>query len=182
MTWTPAPDPLTGLTDDARLQQAIADRTAGRTLRARAAEAATFVGTLHDLAERGAGIGLTTSGGRQHRGVVLGLATDHVVLGLPAGGQVLITLAAVATVRPDPALVAAAARGERDAAHDLLLVERCALWAEDRPAVAVAIVGAPDLLRGRLEAVGEDVLTVLPEGSRHPVYIAAAAVEAVARH
>jgi hypothetical protein len=181
MAWTPAPDPLTGLTDDARLQQAIADRAADRSLRDRAAEAATFVGTLHDLAERGAGVGLTTVSGRQHRGVLLGLATDHVVLGLPAGGQVLVALASVATARPDPTLRATAARGERDAAHDLLLVERCAVWTEDRPAVAVAVVGAPDLLRGRLEAVGEDVVTVVPDGSRQPVYVAATAIEAVAR-
>lgn len=178
--WQPGGDPLVGLTDDARLAEAITARSEQRELTTRATETATLAGTLRDLAERHAGIGVTTASGRTYQGSAVGVAVDHLVMATRSGQQVFVRLDAIGTVRPDPDSRAPLAQGERDPAQDLLLLERCARWAEDRPAVALAVVGGADLLRGRLLAVAEDLVSVTLDGSRTPVYVAAAAIEVVA--
>lgn len=175
----PDADPFLGLTDDARVAEAVAARAGQRDLTARAMELATMAGTLRDLAEARAGVGITTTSGRTVQGAALGVATDHVVLATGAGQHVLVALAAVAVVRPDPADRAPIAQGERAPAQDLLLLERCAVLAEERPEVAVGVRGSAELLRGQLAAVADDVLTITGV-DRTPAYVAAAAVEVVA--
>lgn len=177
--WRPGEDPLVGLTDDARVADAIAERADQRDLTARATELATLVGTLRDLAERHAGVGVTTTSGRSMRGSAVGVAVDHVVVATRAGQRVFVHLDHVAVVRPDPDGRVPLAQGDRDHAQDLLLLERCARWVVDRPTVAIGVVGG-DLLRGRLLAVSEDLLSVSLDGSRLPTYVAARAVEVVA--
>ena len=179
--WPPGPDPLVGLTDDARVADAIAQRAGQRDLTARATELATLVGTLRDLAERRAGVGVTTTSGRTERGSLVGVAADHLVLATRAGQHVFVRLDRVAVVRPDPDGRVPVAQGERDPAQDLLLLERCARWVADRPALAIAVTGGDDLLRGRLLAVAEDVLSLALDGARLPTYVAADAIEVVAR-
>jgi hypothetical protein len=178
--WQPGADPLVGLTDEARLAEAIAERSEQRELTERASELATLAGTLRDLAERTAGIGLTTRSGRTFHGSALAVAVDHVAVGTPAGQHVFVRLDRVAVVRPDQASRAPVAQGERAPAQDLLLLERCARWVADRPALAVAVDGVDDLLRGRLLAVADDVLSLALDGTRTPTYVAGAAVEAIA--
>lgn len=178
--WTRGEDPLVDLADDARVADAIAARAEQRDLTARAAELATLAGTLHDLAERGAGVGVTTTGGRTVQGTALGLAADHLAVATGAGQLVFVRLDRVAVVRPDPALRAPTAQGERDAAHDLLLLERLAHWVDERPEVAVGLAGVADLVRGRLVAVAEDVLTLVAGPDHAPTYLAADAIEVVA--
>lgn len=179
-TWRPTDDPLVGLTDDQRLADAIAERAGQRDLTARATEMATMAGTLRDLAERHAGIIVTTTSGRAYQGSALGVSADHLVLATGAGQRVFARLDAVSVVRPDPTARAPLAQGERDPAQDVLLLERCARWVADRPVVALAVTGAADLLRGRLLAVAEDLVTVALDGSRSPVYVAADRIEVVA--
>lgn len=176
----PGDDPLVGLTDEARWADAVAQRAGRRDLIARASETATLVGTLRDLAERSAGVAVTTRSGRTYRGAAIGVAADHVVLATPSGQQVSVALAHVGVVRPDPDSGAPLAQGERAPAQDLLLLERCARWVEERPTVAVAVDGASDLLRGRLLAVADDVVSVVLDGARTPAYVVGAAIEAVA--
>ena len=178
--WRPAEDPLVGLTDDARVAEAIAERSQQRDLTLRASELATLAGTLRDLAERGAGVGVTTVSGRHYQGSARAVATDHVVLATPAGQQVFVRLSAIATVRPDQAARAPLAQGDREAAQDLLLVERCATWVADRPSMALSVRGHADLVRGRLLAVAEDLLSMSLDGSRSPTYVAAGAVDVIA--
>ena len=178
--WQPGQDPLVGLTDDARVADAIAQRAGQRDLTARATELATLVGTLRDLAERQAGVGVTTTSGRTYRGSLVAVAADHLVLATPARQRAFVRLDRVAVVRPDPDGRVPVAQGEREHAQDLLLLERCARWVVDRPAVAVAVAGGSDLLRGRLLAVADDVLSLALDGSRLPTYVAAAAIEVVA--
>lgn len=178
--WHPTDDPLVGLTDDQRLADAIAERAEQRDITTRATETATLAGTLHDLAERRAGIIVTTTSGRAYQGSALGVAVDHLVLATGAGQRVFARLDAISLVRPDPEVRAPLAQGERDPAQDLLLLERCARWVADRPVVALAVTGAADLLRGRLLAVAEDVVTVALDGARSPVYVAADRIEVVA--
>lgn len=177
--WPPDEDPLVGLTDAARVSDAIAERADQRDLTARASELATLVGTLRDLAERGAGIGVTTTSGRTYRGSALAAAADHVVLATRVGQRVFVHLDRVAVVRPEPDGRVPLAQGDRDHAQDLLLLERCARWVPDRPTVAIAVVGG-DLLRGRLLAVADDLVSMALDGSRSPAYVAAHAIEVVA--
>jgi hypothetical protein len=175
---SPADDGLVTLTDDERVRAAVAARTESRRRHLEAEEEATLVGTLRDLAERGAAVVVATST-RTHRGRLTAVAPDHLALLTPAGSHLLVRLDAVATVRPEPDLHAPVARGERPAPHDRRLLEECALWAADRPAVAVALIGVDDPVRGALVAVGEDVVTIRPDGAAGPVYVAAAAIEAI---
>lgn len=178
--WRPADDPLVELTDDERLAEAIAARSEQREMTTRATEMATLAGTLRDLAERTAGVGVTTRSGRTVRGSALAVAADHVVVATPAGQRAFVRLDAVGMVRPDPDSRAPLAQGEREPAQDVLLLERCARWVGDRPTIALQVAGAADLLRGRLLAVSEDLVTVSLDGARAPVYVAAAAIEVVA--
>ena len=180
MTWQPGNDPLVGLTDEARVAEAVAARSEQREFAIRAAETATLAGTLRDLAERRAGMGVTTASGRAFQGSALAVAVDHLVLATPSGQRVFIRLDAIGIVRPDPDSRAPLAQGERDAAQDLLLLERCARWVHDRPAVALAVTGTADLLRGRLLAVSDDLLSLSLDASRHPVYVAGDAIQVVA--
>lgn len=178
--WRPAEDPLVGLTDEARVAEAVADRARQRDLTLRAAELATLAGTLRDLAERGAGVGVATVSGRTYRGSATAVAADHLVLQTPAGQRVFVRLSAVAMVRPDRDSRAPLAQGDREPAQDLLLVERCARWVVDRPALALAVRGHDDLVRGRLLAVAEDLLSLSLDGARTPTYVAVDAVETIA--
>jgi hypothetical protein len=178
--WQPTVDPLVGLTDDERLAAAIQERSQLRDLTMRATELATLAGTLRDLAERRAGVSLLTVSGRTHRGSLIAVSVDHVVLATASGHQVLVRLDAIAVTRPDPDSRAPLAQGDRDPATDQLLAERASLWVEDRPMLAVSIRGVPDLLRGRLLAVAEDLLTLSLDGARTPAYVTINAVEAVA--
>lgn len=172
-------DPHLELIDDARLAEALADRTAERLHRQRATDTASFVGTLRDLAERGVTVVAVTTAGRRHRGVVVGVAADHLVLAVPAG-EVHLRLDVLATVRPQPGSDAPVAQGDREAVEDLLLTEVLARALEDRPTVVLAFAGPGEVLRGRLEAVGEDVLTLRPEGEGELVFVPAGAVTEVA--
>jgi hypothetical protein len=178
--WQPTVDPLVGLTDDERLAAAIQERAQVRDLTQRATELATLAGTLRDLAERRAGVSLLTVSGRTHRGSLLAVSVDHVVLATASGQQVLVRVDAIAVTRPDPDSRAPLAQGDREPATDQLLAERASLWVEDRPVLAVSVRGVPDLLRGRLLAVAEDLLTLSLDGARTPTYVTIDAVEAVA--
>lgn len=179
-TWPPPDDPLVGLTDDARVAEAVAARSAQRHLTLRATELATLAGTLRDLAEHTAGVGISTTSGRTHRGSAIGVAADHVAVATAAGQHVFIRLDAIALVRPDPDSRAPVAQGDRQPLQDLLLLERCARWVDDRPSLALSVRGSTDLLRGRLLAVSEDLLSVALDGARRPVYVSGDAIEAVA--
>lgn len=179
-TWPPPDDPLVGLTDEARVAEAVAARSAQRDLTMRATELATLAGTLRDLAEHTAGVAVTTTSGRNYQGSAIGVAADHLALASSAGQHVFVRLDAIALVRPDPDSRAPVAQGDREPLQDLLLLERCARWVDDRPMVALAVRGSADLLRGRLLAVADDLISVALDGSRRPVYVTGEAIEAVA--
>lgn len=178
--WPPADDPLVGLTDQARVAEAVTARSVQRDLTMRAAELATLAGTLRDLAEHAAGVGVTTTSGRTYRGSAIGVAADHLAVATSAGQHVFVRLDAIAVVRPDPDSRAPVAQGDREPLQDLLLLERCARWVDERPMVALGVRGSADLLRGRLLAVADDLLSVALDGSRRLVYVAGEAIEAVA--
>ena len=101
----PADDParsdptLDAWVAEVRSDSAARDRSRVGALRAHAADDATLVGVLADLRERGATVVLRTVGGRNHRGEVLLVGPDAVVLRVGARDWLVTRLAAVASVR-----------------------------------------------------------------------------------
>ena len=71
-----------------------------RWLAPAAEEEGTFAGVLVDLAERGAPVVSTPSGGRRHRGVVRAVADDFVALRTGPGTECSSPIAASRLVRP----------------------------------------------------------------------------------
>jgi hypothetical protein len=177
----PTRDPYLDLADDAAHEAAVRARTEQREREERAAEVATWMGTLRDLAERGVAVSLRARSGRIHRGALVGLGTDHVAVRLHAGSLVLVSLAATRTVRPEPGELAPAAMGDRDRAQDRTLVEALARLVEERRPVMLVVRDVEDPLQGEVLGLGEDVLTLrLRGGDRGTVYLPLAAVDEVA--
>lgn len=176
--WTPPRrDPYVDLADEAAHEAAVRARAEERDLRARAAELATWAGTLRDLAERQVGVVLSGRSGRTHRGAMIAVAEDHVAMRLPGGQIVALRSDAVTGVRPEAGLAAVAAMGDREPAQDRTLLELLDRAAEERRRVTVAVEGAQDVLQGTLVGVGEDILSLrLESHDRGMVYLRASAV------
>lgn len=175
-----ARDPTVDLLDEGSVDAAVAARLARRRNEQVEADIATFVGMLRDVAERRVGVTVHGDDDRRFQGIVIAVAADHLVMVTPARQRVCLRLEAVHLVRVEPGSAAAVPRGDRPAAQDLLLVERLARWLDDPPHVAMYIAGRDEPIRGRLVAVGEDVVTVRGDHDHHPTWIAAAAVRCVA--
>jgi hypothetical protein len=82
-----------------RSEQAARSRARVGALKAHAAEDATVVGVLADLLERGAQILVTTTTGRRHRGEVLIVGPDALVLRVGAQESLVTPISSVASVR-----------------------------------------------------------------------------------
>lgn len=176
--WTPPRrDPYVDLADEAAHEQAVRARVQERALRERAAELASWVGTLRDLAEREVGVVVLSGSGRAHRGVLVAVAEDFVAMRLPAGQVVALARDAVSSVRPEPGAASMPAMGDRERAQDRTLLELIDRAAEERRRVAIAVAGATDVVQGVLVGVGEDVISLrLDSHERGVVYLRAEAV------
>jgi hypothetical protein len=176
--WTPPRrDPYVDLADDAAHEAAVRARAEERDLRARAAELASWAGTLRDLAEREAPVVLAGRSGRSHRGTLVAVAEDYVALRLPGGQIVAVAARAVSSVRPEPGSATTPAMGDRERAQDRTLLELLDRAAEERRRVAVAVEGDADVLQGTLVGVGEDVISLrLDSHERGMVYLRSHAV------
>ena len=126
-------------------------------------------------------VSLHTTSDRRYQGRIVGVARGHVALTTRQQQAVFVLLDCIAVVRPEPVLTAVRAAGDREPAQDLLLLERCADWVGERPWLVVAVVGPGDLLGGHLHAVGEDVVTLRPDGHGPATFVAASAIEAITR-
>lgn len=161
---------IAGWAVDAASDQAARERADVRLLAQQAAEEATVVGLLLDVAERGEPVVARTTAGRQHRGRVVCVGGDFVVIREPPQPPSLLALAAVTSVRPQ-------AVGWRDpipsgARRSPLVVSLRAVLtglAADRPRVQVACVGDEQPLAGELRAVGTDLVTLALDGPQHRV-------------
>jgi hypothetical protein len=155
---------------DAAADAAAAERSQSRLLRQAAEEEATFVGVAVDLAERAARVVVRTSSGRSHRGVLLAVGRDFVVVREPGGdgAPAFVSLAAVTTIRPQPSGGGSAlldASGSRAAPRDASLAAVLATLAVERPRVQVGLAGGgEEPLAGELRSVGLDVLTLRLDG------------------
>lgn len=146
---------------DARVDLAAAQRTRERWLEEVAAQEATLVGVLVDLAERRSVVALATTDGRRHRGVIGSVGADFVAVRAAAGPDVLISLSALAAVRtlPDDAPVA----GDRVVLVHLTLAEVLSELAADRERVAV--LAGTEHVAGELRSVGADVVVLRTDGA-----------------
>lgn len=149
---------------DARVDDAARRRGRERWLRQQAEESGTLAGVLADLAERGTPVVVRTRGARHHRGQIQTVGADFVALAGPRGGDILVALAEVSSVRPQPDQQATTATGDRPPRTTLHLADVLAGLAAERERALLIMFGAQDAIRGRVRAVGQDVITVRTEG------------------
>ena len=162
-------DPFAELADEAAAEEAVRRRVQARWLRRQAAEEATLLAVVLDLAEAGAEVAVRSASGRVARGPIARVGEDFVVV-----GSTWMRLAAVVAVRAveTPAAsraadIGASAGARAPSSHRVRLAEALAeLAAGDRPAVVVVPLAPGDPLRGELVAVGVDVLTLALDGDR----------------
>lgn len=147
---------------DARVDDSAAGRAKERWLQAAAEADATFGGVLLDLAERGGAVTVGLAAGRRHQGVVEVIGGDFAALRLAQGGEVLVTMAAIASVRTAPR--ADQALGERVTTTGLRLADVLAELAAERARVLLVTDGGADSVAGELRAVGRDVITLRADG------------------
>ena len=152
-------------TADARVDEAARSRTRERWLRQQAVEDAHFAGVALDLAERGVGVVVRTTTGRSLHGRIVAVARDFCVVRPEGGTATFVALAAVASVRPDPAERATEASSARPAPVDASLADVLARLVGDRPRVRMVVEGGGEAVTGDLRAVGADVATVRLDGA-----------------
>jgi hypothetical protein len=146
-----------------RVDEAARQRARERWLRQAAEEGGTLLGVLADLAERGVPITVRTGGGRRHGGPVRAIGADFVALDTAVGGEVLVALAAISSVRAQ--LGAVPPTGDRTVRSGLALTDVLAGLAAERERVMVVSLDGGDAVTGTVRALGRDVVTVRVDGA-----------------
>lgn len=174
-----AGDPLAGLNRwvaEGSVDAAARARARQKWLERQAAEEATVMGVLADLAERGGALTLTTMTGYRSRGTAAAIGADFVIIREKRLGDVIVPVRKLATVRAAPG--DNAPTGDRPVAFELMLADALVELAADRPTV-VAAVGNEEI-RGELKSAGFDVTAIELDGPRRElVHIAVAALDHV---
>jgi hypothetical protein len=161
---------------EVRADDAARARARVGALVAHAAEDATLVGVLADLAERAAPVVLGTTSGRRHRGRVLLVGPDAAVLQVDAHEWTVVRLAAVASVRTvggDPVH----GEGSASTASRFGRLVGAAVAPGDRLRAAVG----PDAVSGTVVAVSAEVVVLRFDGG-DVSYVHLAAVDEVSLH
>lgn len=140
-----------------RTGDAVKARSKERWLRQQAEEAATWTGTLVDLAESSETVGLLV-GARTLTGRLVAVAGDFCVLVTTPGAVVVVSLGHLRAVRARAGR-RPAATGERQAPLGVCFVDTLEILAGERSSVRLGLAGG-ETLGGRLEGVGVDVLSV----------------------
>lgn len=142
---------------DARVDEAARSRARERWLRHQAEEEATVAGVLADLLDGGVAVTLHTRSGGRHAGPVRTVGADFVALGSVGDRDVLVALAALATIRTRPGTPAVT--GDRTGRGTLLLADVVAALAAERDHVRIVTVDG-EAIAGRVRSVGRDVAVV----------------------
>lgn len=172
-------DMLEGWVAEARVDEAARERARERWLRSVSDQEATIVGVLVDLAERRAGVALSTTAGRRHRGAISAVGADFVALRPATGPEVLVTLGAVSMLRTLPAEDPAS--GDRSISIDLTLTEVLGELAAERERVLITTCAGSDAVAGELCSVGADLAVVRGDGQPPSTsYVPLAAIAEVA--
>lgn len=170
---------LEGWLADARVEGSADARARERWLHTAAEADATFGGVLLDLAERGAAVAVSTSGGRRHHGGIEVIGADFLALRLASGSEILVALAAVDAVRTAP--LVETALGERVVTTELRLVDVLAELGAERARVLLVPADGAESVAGEIRAVGRDVVTIRMDGDPPATaYVPLAAIAEVA--
>lgn len=155
---------LAALLADAVAAEAGRARSAERMLRTAAEESATFGGVLVDLAERAEPLTVRTTSGRLHRGTIVAVGRDFLVVRSDANPPVFVAAWAVASVRVTRGMRSDTA-GDRPPPYDASFAAVVGGLAADRPRIQLGITGESTLLVGDLRAAGQDLLTLRLDGT-----------------
>jgi len=153
-------DALLGFVDASTHHAEVARRTMRRELNDRAGELATWIGALQDLAERRVAVAVHIGEGRCLRGCLIAVGRDHLVLAGEGPCTVLVAMATVRLVRPQPATDRVIARSDRSPGEGRTLLEALEELLSTDPDVVVGIRALPEAVRGRVVGLGQDVLTL----------------------
>jgi len=145
---------------DAAVDEAARQRARQRWLRLQAAEEASLVGTLVDLAERRRVVSLDV-GAERLRGRVVGVGADFVALRTERDQQALVRTGSIDAVRAEPG--SAAVAGDRAPVLDVGLAGVLGPLAAERPDVVVRTRGG-SVVRGELVSAGADVVRLRVPG------------------
>lgn len=150
-------DALLRLTDDQRVADAVQARRREQSLRQQAVESGSFVGMLTDLAERGKPVVVATATGRQLRGTIASLGSDHLSMRLPSGERSLVPTASISAVRSEPG--GPSTIGDRDVSGSRTLAALLSDLAVERPRVVVHLLGG-EAVAGLLWSAGQDLIAI----------------------
>lgn len=154
------------------------DRVRERGLRRAAEEESTLVGLVLDLSERQAQVGVRTTSGRTHRGRIIAVGRDFLVVRDASAPPVFVPLAALAALRPTGP-VSGDTDGSRPAPLDLSFANVLSELAAERSRVQV-VTSDGDATSGTLRAMGTDVLTLAVDAEgRVAIHLALQAVAEV---
>ncbi|MGH9247013.1 MAG: hypothetical protein ACRD29_22380 [Acidimicrobiales bacterium] len=159
---------------EVRADEAAAARSRERWLRQQAEEESSVAGVLCDLAERRVPVVVQTRTGRRHRATVVAVARDFCLLATEAGRELLVGLAAIATVRPEPG--AHPPVGDRVVEVELGILDALVHLIGDRPRVLV-VTSSGEHIAGQLRTVGRDVVGLTNDGEARAIaYVPAWAI------
>ena len=153
---------------DAGADEASRHRSQQRMLVEAASQEATFTGAVLDLAERGDVVVVQMVTTHSHRGRVVAVGHDFVVLRDGDRGPTFIPFTAISTIRPHPELAIENPSGARAAPLAGSFAAVLGGIAAERPRVNVIAVGDDHTLAGELRAVGADVATLYLDGPNRP--------------
>lgn len=157
-------DPLAALhrwIAEGQIDDAVRARARQHWLERQAAEDATLLGVLVDLAERGRPVTATTTASSRVTGPVVAVGADFAVLRDMRLGDVFVPADRLTVVRPTPG--DGLPIGDRPVGITLALGTALMELAAERPDV---IVAAAEDIRGELLSVGADVVTIGLDGAR----------------
>lgn len=166
---------------DARAADAADDRVRMRVLRQISEDEATFAGIVLELAERGSAVTVRTAAGRVHRGRIVAVGRDFLVMREGDTPPVFVPTSAATTVRPASADRGESVVGGRRPPLDATLAAVLSGLAGDRPRIHLAIVGDSQVVAGELRTVGTDVVVLRGDDGGN-VYVHLAAVQEVVVH
>jgi hypothetical protein len=159
-----------------RVGAAAQSRSRERWLRQQAAETATLVGTVVDLAEQRADVAVLV-GARTIGGRIVGVGRDGLVMAEASGAATVVPLDRVVAVRVAGRRTGTGeATGGRRAAGEWRVVDALAALAAERSPVRLGVTGG-EILSGTVLTVGEDVLTVQLAAGGLRAHVALASVE-----
>jgi hypothetical protein len=161
---------LSALVAELSADEAAAARSRAHWLGRQAAAEGTFAGVLRDLAERGRPVLVHLHNGRLHRGVLVVVGADFAVVRSAAGPEVIVTLAAVTSVRTLPG--EPPTTGDRFVPTTTTFAEMVGTLGDERARVHIVGLDARQAVGGDLRAVGRDVLTVRLGGEGGTAYVA----------